>query len=40
LRLELDDIGINHRILFPDLQGLGAHLSWEWKSFPKRKRLY
>jgi hypothetical protein len=35
IRLELDDLGINHRILFPDLQGLGAHLSWEWKSFRK-----
>ena len=36
---ELDDLGINHRILFPDLQGLREHLSWEWKSFSKRKRL-
>ncbi len=35
VRLELDDLGINHRILFPDLQGLGTHLSWEWKSFRK-----
>ncbi len=35
IRLELDDIGINHRILFPDLQVLGTHLSWEWKSFRK-----
>jgi hypothetical protein len=40
LRVELDDVGINHRILFPDLQGLGTHLSWEWKNFPKRKALY
>ena len=40
LRRELDDVGINHRILFPDLQGLGTHLSWEWKGFRKRKRLY
>ncbi len=40
MRLELDDLGINHRILFPDLEGLGTHLSWTWKSFRKRKRLY
>ncbi len=40
IRLELDDLGINHRILFPDLEGLGRHLSWTWKSFRKRKRLY
>jgi len=40
LRYELDDVGLNHRILFPDLQGLGKHLSWEWKSFRKRKRFY
>jgi hypothetical protein len=40
MRLELDDVGVNHRTLFPDLQGLGTHLSWEWKSFPKRKSLY
>jgi hypothetical protein len=33
IRCELDDVGINHRTLFPDLQGLGSHLSWEWKSF-------
>lgn len=39
LRLELDNVGINHRILFPDLQGLGEHLSWEWKNFRARKRL-
>jgi hypothetical protein len=40
IRRELDDVGINHRILFPDLQGLGTHLSWEWNGFRKRKRLY
>jgi hypothetical protein len=40
IRCELDDFEINHRILFPDLQGLGEHLSWEWKNFPKRRRLY
>lgn len=40
IRLELDDLGINHRTLFPDLEGLGAHLSWEWKGFRKRTRLY
>jgi hypothetical protein len=40
IRFELDDLGINHRILFPDLEGLGAHLSWEWKTFRKHTRLY
>jgi len=40
MRLELDDLGINHRVLFPDLQGLGTHLSWEWKRFSKKRRLY
>ena len=40
LRFELDDVGINHRILFPDLQGLGTHLSWEWRNFSKPRRLY
>jgi hypothetical protein len=40
IRLELDDLGINHHILFPDLQGLGTHLSWGWKSFDKPRRLY
>jgi hypothetical protein len=40
IRCELDDCGINHRILFPDLQGLGEHLSWEWSNFSKRRRLY
>ncbi len=32
IRRELDDVGINQHILFPDLQGLGTHLSWEWSS--------
>lgn len=40
LRCELDDLGINQRVLFPDMQGLGTHLSWEWKSFAKKRRLY
>jgi hypothetical protein len=40
IRLELDDLGINHRVLFPDLQGLGAHLSWEWKRYSKKRQLY
>jgi FRG domain len=40
MRCELDDLGINRRVLFPDLQGLGTHLSWEWKSFRNRRRLY
>lgn len=40
IRLELDDLGINHRTLFPDLEGLGTHLSWEWTDFRKRMRLY
>ena len=40
IRCELDDLGINQRFLFPDLQGLGMHLSWEWKGFKKERRLY
>jgi hypothetical protein len=40
IRCELDDLGINQRVLFPDLQGLGTHLSWEWKRFRRHKRLY
>jgi hypothetical protein len=40
IRFELDDIGVNHRMLFPDLQGLGTYLSWKWKRFPKRQALY
>jgi len=40
IRLELDDLGVNHRTLFPDLEGLGTHLSWEWKGFRKRMHLY
>jgi hypothetical protein len=40
MRLELDDLGVNRRVLFPDLQGLGTYLSWEWKSFRKKRRLY
>ena len=40
LQYELDDVGINRRTLFPDLDGLGEHLSWEWKRFVRRTRLY
>jgi hypothetical protein len=40
VRRELDDLEINNRVLFPDLEGLGKHLSWKWKRFPKPKRLY
>jgi len=30
---ELNSLGVNQRSLFPDLEGLGKHISWEWK-FP------
>jgi len=32
LREELNQIGINERAMFPDLEGLGRHIAWEWKS--------
>lgn len=32
VREELNNIGINERSMFPDLEGLGRHIAWEWKS--------
>lgn len=32
LRAELNQIGINEQSMFPDLEGLGKHISWEWKT--------
>lgn len=32
LREELNQIGINERAMFPDLEGLGKHIAWEWKT--------
>jgi hypothetical protein len=32
LRAELNQIGINERSMFPDLEGLGRHIAWEWQS--------
>lgn len=32
LREALNQIGINERTMFPDLEGLGKHIAWEWKS--------
>jgi hypothetical protein len=32
LREHLNQIGINERAMFPDLEGLGKHIAWEWKS--------
>ena len=32
LRAELNQIGINERAMFPDLEGLGRHIAWEWKT--------
>jgi hypothetical protein len=32
LREELNQIGINERAMFPDLEGLGKHIAWEWKN--------
>jgi len=31
LKRELDDCGINASNLFPDLEGLAAHILWRWK---------
>jgi hypothetical protein len=28
---ELNTLGVNQRSLFPDLEGLGQYISWEWK---------
>jgi len=30
---ELNSLGVNQRSLFPDLEGLGGYISWEWR-FP------
>jgi len=32
LKEELHLIGINERSLFPDLEGLGKHIAWEWQT--------
>jgi len=32
LREELNHIGINERAMFPDLEGLGKHIAWEWRT--------
>jgi hypothetical protein len=39
-REELNQIGVNERAMFPDLEGLGRHIAWEWKSraTPARKK--
>ena len=39
LKKELHLIGINERSLFPDLEGLGKHIAWEWQipEVPKGK---
>jgi len=29
---ELNQLGFNQRSLFPDLEGLGKHIAWEWGS--------
>jgi FRG domain len=28
---ELNNLGVNQRSLFPDLEGLGGYISWEWQ---------
>lgn len=28
---ELNSLGINQRSLFPDMEGLGQYISWEWR---------
>jgi hypothetical protein len=32
MRAALNEIGINERTMFPDLEGVGKHIAWEWKS--------
>ena len=32
VRAALNEIGINERAMFPDLEGVGRHIAWEWKS--------
>jgi hypothetical protein len=32
LREQLNQIGVNERAMFPDLEGLGKHIAWEWKT--------
>ncbi|MGO9516900.1 MAG: FRG domain-containing protein [Candidatus Korobacteraceae bacterium] len=32
MRAALNDIGINEKAMFPDLEGLGRQIAWEWKS--------
>jgi hypothetical protein len=36
---ELNQIGINERALFPDLEGLGKHIGWEWRARLARTAL-
>lgn len=31
LRRELEECGVNYFSLFPDLEGLSAHIQWRWK---------
>ena len=32
---ELDQLGVNRAVLFPDLGGLAAHMSYRWRTYPK-----
>ncbi len=32
IRVALHEIGINERAMFPDLEGVGKQIAWEWKS--------
>ncbi len=32
LKAQLNEIGISERAMFPDLEGLGRHIAWEWKT--------
>lgn len=32
MRAALNEIGINERAMFPDLEGVGKHIAWEWKT--------
>ena len=32
---EIDQLGFNRAVLFPDLGGLAAHMCYRWRTYPK-----